>query len=292
MGSALDLRRDMPAAWERARAQYGDAVRFRVGPPGLRRELYVFLHPDAARRVLAVAAENYREDNVFNTEVRRVFGNGLLTSQDAEWQRQKRFLQPLFTPRRVAGYADVIGAVVEEHAGQWRARGGGRGDLYEAMTRLTLQIIGRVLFGDDVREALPVVRGAAPLAGALNRRGTAPLRLPLVVPTPTNRVVVTAQRPLYDVCDTIIARRRSGPAGQQDLLGLLVEARDGGERLTDAEVRDQVLVFLLAGHETTASLWPLRCTCSGRTRRPSAGSGRRSTAWSVAGCRRPRTRPR
>jgi cytochrome P450 len=252
MGSALDLRRDMPAACERAQAEYGDAVRFRLGPPGLRRDLYVFFHPDAARRVLAVTAENYRKDNVFNTEVRRVFGNGLLTSQDAEWQRQKRFLQPLFTPRRVAGYADVIGEVVEEHAGQLRARGGGWVDLYDAMTRLTLQIIGRVLFGDDVREALPVVRSAAPLSGAVNRRGTAPLRLPLAVPTPTNRVVVTAQRALYGVCDTIIARRRSGPGGQHDLLGLLLEARDDGDRLTDTQVRDQVLVFLLAGHETTA----------------------------------------
>ena len=68
MGSAFDLRRDMPAACERARAEYGDAVRFRAGPPGLRRELYLFFHPDAVRRVLAVAAENYRKDNVFNTE--------------------------------------------------------------------------------------------------------------------------------------------------------------------------------------------------------------------------------
>jgi cytochrome P450 len=228
MGSALDLRRDMPAACERARAQCGDAVRFRVGPPGLRRELYVFFHPDAARRVLAVATENYRKDNVFNTEVRRVFGNGLLTSQDGEWQRQKRFLQPLFTPRRVAGYADVIGAVVEEHAGQWRARGGGRIDLYEAMTRLTLQIIGRVLFGDDVREALPVVRGAAPLAGAVNRRGTAPLRLPLVVPTPTNRVVVTAQRALYGVCDSIIARANRRLVGSPTCSGCRITLRPAG----------------------------------------------------------------
>ncbi len=88
--------------------------------------------------------------------------------------------------------------------------------------------------------------------GAVNRRGTAPLRLPLAVPTPTNRVVVTAQRALYGVCDTIIDRRRSGPGGQQDLLGLLLDARDDGQQLTDAQVRDQVLVFLLAGHETTA----------------------------------------
>ena len=108
-------------------------------------------------------------------------------------------------------------------------------------------------------------------------RGTAPLRLPLAVPTPTNRVVVTAQRALYDVCDTIIARRRSGPGGQPDLLGLLVDARDDGERLTDTQVRDQVLVFLLAGHETTVIALAFALHLLGSHPRSSAGSGRRST---------------
>ncbi len=251
-GSALDLRRDLLGACERARAEFGDAVRFRVGPPGVGQDLHVFFHPDAARRVLAVAAGNYRKDNVFNTEVRRIFGNGLLTSQDEDWQRQKRFLQPLFTPRRVAGYADAVSAVVEEHAGRWRARGAGRVDLHDEMTQLTLQIIGVVLFGDDVREAIPVIRSAAPLSGAVHRRGMAPLRLPLAVPTPAHRVIRSTQRTLYGLCDTIIARRRAHPDAQQDLLGLLLDARDDGERLTDAEVRDQVLIFLLAGHGTTA----------------------------------------
>lgn len=251
-GSALDLRRDLLGACERARAEYGDAVRFRVGPPGIGQDLYVFFHPDAARRVLAGGAGNYRKDNVFNTEVRRIFGNGLLTSQDAEWQRQKRYLQPLFTPRRVAGYAGGVGAVVEEHAGRWRARGAGPVDLHDEMTRLTLQIIGVVLFGDDVGEALPVLRRAAPLGGAIHRRGMAPLRLPLAVPTPDHRMILSTQRALHDLCDSIIARRRARSGAQQDLLGLLLGARDDGDRLTDAEIRDQVLIFLLAGHGTTA----------------------------------------
>jgi cytochrome P450 len=111
----------------------------------------------------------------------------------------------------------------------------------------------------------------------LVRRGTAPLRLPLAVPIPTNRAVVTAQRALCDVCDTIIAHRRSEAGGQPDLLGLLVDARDDGGAADRTQVRDHVLVFLLAGHETTPSLRPLRCFCSGPTRRPSAGPGRRST---------------
>src|SRR3954464_13929302 len=91
LGSAMELRRDMLTAYERAFQRYGDAVRFRAGPPGARLELHLLFHPDAAHRVLAGASANYRKDNVFYAEIRSAFGDGLLTSQDADWQRQKRF---------------------------------------------------------------------------------------------------------------------------------------------------------------------------------------------------------
>ena len=54
------------------------------------------------------------------------------------------------------------------------------------------------------------------------------------------------------MCDELIAGRRASGAPGEDLLGRLIAARDGDERLSDAEVRDQVLIFLLAGHDTTA----------------------------------------
>src|SRR5260370_15666108 len=96
LGSALDLRRAMLGACERAFEQYGDVVRSQVGPPGLRLELYLLYHPDHAHRLLFGASANYRKENVFYSEVRNAFGDGLVTSQDAEWQRQRRFLSPLF----------------------------------------------------------------------------------------------------------------------------------------------------------------------------------------------------
>ena len=100
LGSALEMRTDMLGACERAFRDHGDVVRFRLGPPGLNRELYFIFHPDGAHRVLAGNAANYRKANVFYTEIREAFGDGLLTSQDDDWQRQKRFLQPLFGPKR------------------------------------------------------------------------------------------------------------------------------------------------------------------------------------------------
>jgi cytochrome P450 len=254
LGSALDLRRDMLGAFERAFVRHGDVVRFLAGPPGLRLGLYVLFHPDAAHRVLAGFSANYRKEAVFYSEVRSAFGDGLLTSQDEEWQRQKRFLQPLFRARQVDGYATDMSGQVHGLVRRWRSQPAGTVDLHEEMTRLTLATVCRILFGEDLGRALPVVQRAfEPLGEACLRRAMAPVRLPTGVPTPMNRQRNRAREALYGVCDEIVARRRASGDRQQDMLGLLLDARDGGSALTDAEVRDQVLIFLLAGHETTST---------------------------------------
>jgi cytochrome P450 len=78
-----------------------------------------------------------------------------------------------------------------------------------------------------------------------------PLRTPRSWPTPANRRAAAARDEIRSVCDELIAARRADGAGD-DLIGLLIAARDGDERLDDSEIRDQVLIFLLAGHDTTA----------------------------------------
>src|SRR5918996_276785 len=122
LGSAPDLRADMLGTCERAFRDHGEAVRFHLGPPRIGRELWATFHPDGAHRVLAGNAANYRKDTVFYREARGAFGDGLLTSQDDTWQRQKRFLQPLFTRRRVVGYADAMATQIEDLICQWRAQ--------------------------------------------------------------------------------------------------------------------------------------------------------------------------
>jgi cytochrome P450 len=235
-------------------ADYGDVVRFIAGPPGMRTEVVFMFHPDAAHHVLAGNPAGYRKDSIFYAELRRLLGNGLLTSQDGDWQRQRRFIQPLFVSRRVADYAAAMAEAAEDLAARWRQRANGVVDLADQMTGLTLRVVCRILFGDDVQEAIPVVqRSFGPLGEAARRRASAPVRLPLKWPTPVNRQAVRAQQALYGICDEIIARRRTGASGGQDLIGLLLDTRADGASLDDAEIRDQVLIFLLAGHETTAT---------------------------------------
>ncbi len=286
LGSARELRRDMLGACEQAFHQYGDVVRLLVGPPGLRLELYLLSHPDAMQRVLASSWRNYRKENVFYSEVRGAFGDGVLTSQDGEWQRQMRFLQPLFTAKRVAGYAAVMSEQVQDLAQQWRLRPAGMVDLHDEMTRLTLRIVCRVLFGADVGQALPVVQRAfGPLGEAVRRRGMAPVRLPVGWPTPVNRRLVRARQALHGVCDEIIVRRRARSDRQEDLVGLLLDARDNDNALEDAEIRDQVLIFLLAGHETTSTALTFTLHLLGR--HPSVQRRVREEVSAVVGDRTP-----
>jgi cytochrome P450 len=253
VGSAIDLRRAPIETMERARRDHGDVVRFALGP----RELYFVFHPDGVRRVLATEADRYRKDNRFYEEIRWALGDGLLNSQDARWLRQRRFIQPLFTRRRIAGYADSMAEEATAAVAAWRpAAAAGRAiDAHAEMSQLTLRVVGRLLFGADVERAIPVVRYAFPLLGRdARRRALAPVTIPREWPTPANRAAVRARQAIRDVCDEVIARRRAAPetARGDDLLGLLVGARDGEEALDDAEIRDQILIFMLAGHDTTA----------------------------------------
>jgi cytochrome P450 len=253
LGSALDLRRDLLGSYLQARREHGDVVRFSAGPPGMRLVLYGVFHPDGVQRILATESGRYRKDNTWYEELRLSFGDGLLTSQDDTWLRQKRFTQPLFTKRRVEGYAAVMAGEAAGLVHRWQASPDRTVELYAEMSRLALQVVARILFGADVHAAVPVVRRAFPVLGDyVLARGFAPVALPRGWPTRANRRSAEAERAVKQICAELIARRRVADSPGDDLLGLLVGASEDGQQLADAEVRDQVLVFLFAGYDTTA----------------------------------------
>lgn len=253
---ALEMRRDVIGYHERMWREHGDIVKLRIGPPGLAVDVWMLHHPDAAARVLGGSSwTNYSKNGPVYDEIAHWLGQGLLTSQGEEWTRQKRFVQPLFTHAAVDGYGDLMVDEILSVVGDWNVSGTARLDLAEQMQRLTLRVVVRALFGGSADEVVPHVRDSFPVVSdTVMRRGLGAVRLPRSVPTPRVRRGRAAQADLLGVCDRIIADRRAGAtSGETDLLGRLVAARDGGEGMTDEEIRDQVLVFLLAGHETTST---------------------------------------
>ncbi|GAA2622126.1 cytochrome P450 [Streptomyces spororaveus] len=279
LGSLFDLRSDSLGTYLRARRQHGDTVRITAGPPGMRAELYCVFSPEGAQQVLASDAARFRKDNHFYQEVRDSFGNGLLTSQDEDYLRQRRLVQPLFTRRRVDGYADAIAAETRSVVDSWGGAPDGVVDVSDEMTHLALRAVTRILFGTDGDAAADVMAKCVPvITEYVLRRGYSPANIPRHWPTPGNRRAAAAMDKLYGVCDEIIAERRggaapstggavdeaaaggtgagetAGEAAVEDLLTLLAAARSSDDGEFDAsELRDQVLIFLLAGHETTAT---------------------------------------
>jgi cytochrome P450 len=271
MGLAPQLQHDQLGTFEQAVADYGDVVRLVVGPPGLRRALYLVTHPDGVEQVLARDPDGYSKNTPYYQEIAAYLGNGLLTSGGPQWRQQRRTVAPLFSHRRIATYGDVMANEAGRLADRCSvaAAAGKSIDVNAEMIDYTLRTVGRILFGADVEDVVPVIRATFPVLNEhVRRRGVGPLRLPRRWPTPTQVRADRAQRALYRVVDDIIARRSGASASGPDLISLLLAARDPetGAPMSQQEIRDQVLIFLLAGHETTSTALTFTMNLLGRHR--------------------------
>lgn len=218
-------------------------------------------HPELIRHVMLDNAANYERDPVGKRMLEPGLGNGLLTSEGADWKRQRRMMAPIFQPRRLAGFAEIMteysAALADKLA---RLPAGQAVDMAEQMMLLTLDIIARTMFGADASTDVSAV-GAAMDRYQATVRPNIPdlLGLPRWVPRPDAAEGQRALASMDAIINDLIQRRRDRAAAGgevgSDLLGLLLAARDdeSGSTLDDREVRDQMATFFLAGHETTAT---------------------------------------
>ncbi len=257
VGPLLELKKDLLGTSYRAMLEFGDVVRFAGAPGKYHREATFLFHPDMVQYVLATGADNFYKGDEGYIELRELLGNGLLTADGDVWKRQKRQVQPLFTHKTVGDYVPMIVQEGAEAVDRWRPfADGGTVDLGTDMTRVTLRVVGKAVFGADVEHMLPVFKDRVPyLSKRAFKRSVNPFRPPQDWPTLGNRRAHAMQADINKVVDDLIAGHRRDPNGGTDLVRLLMGASDPetGERLSDDEIRDQALVFLLAGHETTAT---------------------------------------
>jgi len=244
------MRRD-PLGFLARAAPLGDVVRLRFG-----RSVFLLNHPDHAMRVLHENHANYRK-NFFYDRMKPLVGEGLLTSEGDDWKRKRRLAQPAFHRERLAGLLGIMSRHTSAMLDRW-APAAARGeplDVAAELMGLTLTVVGHALFGQDMLGGADQTGRALTTALRItNQRFFALMVAPPWVPTPRNVRFSAAMRVLGDLVDGIIASRRAG-SPRDDLLGMFMEARDadGGGGLTDAELRDEVMTMVLAGHETTAN---------------------------------------
>jgi cytochrome P450 len=247
-----ELRRDPLGMTLRVWREYGDTTCIRMGP--LR--FYMAFHPDDVKHVLQENNQNYVKGALI-ARARVLVGNGLFSSEGPFWRRQRRLMQPAFHRQRIAGFVDTLVACTTRALDRWEphAEAGTVFDVADEMNRLTLTIVGQTLFSRDLsNEAGPAGAALARVLALTAERVMSYLVWPLWVPTHSNRELLRNRRVLDEVVLGVIEGRRRGETRGEDLLAMLIEARDEetGAGMTNQQLRDEAITFFLAGHETTA----------------------------------------
>jgi cytochrome P450 len=234
----------------RCAREYGDFVPLRFGPKRM-----VFLsHPDLIEYVLVTNNRNFVKSPQFRA-LGAVGGNGIFLSEGDFWLRQRRLMQPAFHRRRIEGYAEIMVAYATSMVESWSA--GARIDVQEEMMHLGMRIAGKALLNADVEnDASALGQTLTSTFECLNARvNSIWLLLPVSIPIPTNRRLRASVRRLDDIIYRIIRERRASDHEGPDLLSMLlrVQDEDDGSRMTDQQVRDEVVTAFTAGYETTAT---------------------------------------
>jgi cytochrome P450 len=248
-GNFFEPKGDSVAYFTKCVREYGDTVFLRfLGVP-----MCFVNRPDYIESILVTQSGNFEKSKDYRA-LRRVLGNGLLTSEGEFWRRQRKLVQPAFHQGRIAAYAEVMVEYTERMLATWTD--GQTLDIRKATMRLTLDIVAKTLFDPNVsHEAEDVGAALQTLLAKFMRQAAFAFLLPSSFPIPTTKRLKRAIAQLDKVIYAIIEQRRSAGQMSGDLLSVLLRAQDDqGVGMTDRQLHDEVMTLFLAGHETTANV--------------------------------------
>ena len=256
LGHIGELKRHFLSTTEAWHANYGNIVRFRLGP----KYCYLINHAQLAEQVLIARKEDFVK--IHDPDKPRglglILGNGLLTSTGVHWHNQRRMLQPVFHRSQITKMTGSIVRVGGQLLERWSVLDHSQSvDVSEQMTQVTLEVITRTMFGSSVQAQYKSLAPAFRIVSEYAQNCFInPLKLPLFVPTRSNRTFKRAVTALQNIIIALIDKRESSGAQKKDLLSLLLEARnpDSGEAMPVQQVIDEALTIFTAGHETTANV--------------------------------------
>lgn len=233
--------------------EFGPIVGLKLGPMNA----YVLFDPELVHHVLVKNPKNYIKGIGYDG-FRLLVGNGLVTSDGDVWRRQRRLMQPPFTPTAVVQFAAMMADVTQRMLDRWdaAARSGEPFVMDGEMLKLTMSVIGRAMFDIDLSEEMQEVGHALEEAfGFIPSRTNSVV--PLAVPLPSHRRFRTNVEIVERFIAERIAEGRAREArgeSAETLLSILLRATDeeSGQRMDEKQLRDEVITLFFAGFETTA----------------------------------------
>jgi cytochrome P450 len=218
---------------------------------------HMVMDPEANRRILRDAVENYPKSDVTKLILSPAIGDSLFIAEGQHWHWQRRAAAPAFSLRNVQALAPVMTAAAKAASARLDKHAGRAANLFDEMITATFDVISDVTFSggeafdkDAVHKAIDAYIGQTAKVSILDVIGA-----PTWVPRPSRMVSASALTQMKRVADAAIDdRRKTGPRPVPDLLDLLLEGEDPETKrqMNTAELRDNLLTFIVAGHETTA----------------------------------------
>jgi cytochrome P450 len=242
----------LEAIWK----EHGDVVQFPVPKPAT----YLVSSPVGAREVLVNRHKSTSKKTLQYNNLSLVTGEGLLTADTQAWRPRRRMLQPAFHQEMISlsQHHVELGLVkLESHWQELTTTGPAIIDLDHAMMSLALEITCGALFGVEIDDEVDEITSATLTAlHGVVARARNPIALPLAIPTPANLKMKRAIKKLDKAVTLIINARATNQlpvaAPIRDMLDVLLDP-DLETPLTKEQIRDEIVTFIVAGHETVAS---------------------------------------
>lgn len=238
-----------------AAAREGDVVRLKV--PGVK--LFLVHHPEHVKHVLEKSAIYAKGDVV--KPFKKLFGTSVLTTEGEVWKRHRKMVQPAFHHQKLTHFASIFRDETLQRLESWERLPAGQAEIDCAteMKHLTQAIIVQTLFGTDLEQIKDkhVDRALDDIFNSMSRMiwsGGMPGWLQWLTGGKERAAAFSrGMQVLYEVIATLIGVKRAHPGERPDLLDMLINTRfEDGSGLTEEQIRDEVITFFVAGHETTA----------------------------------------
>ncbi|UCZ54935.1 cytochrome P450 [Bacillus shivajii] len=249
-GSLNEFQRNPLRFLQNLAEEYGEVARFKFGPM---QNVYLISDPNLIKQVLVTKQRQFVKSRDL-TMLKPIIGEGLLTSEKDHHLKQRRLIQPSFRRDHINQYAQDMIQTTNRYIDRWEH--GEERVITEDMMTITLGIISKTMFSMAFTEGHRMI--GSPMENVMTlavKRMRSILPLPLWVPTKTNRKYKRAIKELDQVLYNLIESRRGVNEASDDLLGVLMEAKDeeNGGGMPDKQLRDELMTIFLAGHETTAN---------------------------------------
>jgi cytochrome P450 len=260
----LTAARQFDTGLEVLRESGGSVTRNVLGPRWIMPPLVFVSSPQGAHDVLArTDAFAERAATPISLEIRRLVGDNLLVVPHHEWLPRRRALQPIFTKHHVPRFAGHMAEVAEQLADRWAVTA--EVDLDTECRAMTLRALGHSILGIDLADRTQVVGAALRTAGKwATDRALRPVNPPRWWPTRGQRRARAASAALHALAAEILRACRADPTRDAPLVRALMQTTDPqtGQPLSDRAICDELVLFILAGHDTTSTaltyaLWAL-----------------------------------